>query len=238
MENVKKSFKSLKWYEWLMIAVMAFIATRAMVLAFTNPSVGGNPPWLTVINFVSALCGIICIFFCAKAHVSNFAFGLVNTVVYAVYLWYWKIYGTFFLEMLFYLPMNIWSWYVWAHHRDEVEPARTKAKKLTLWQNIGVVAFVVATTLVVHLVLVKVGGNVAWLDAITVAIGLVATILELCRISEQYVWWIITDIVAVAMYVVQFDPVYLTKKSIYLIMAIIGLYNWLKLNKENNPNNE
>jgi len=48
--------------------------------------------------------------------------------------------------------------------------------------------------------------------------------------------WIITDIIAVAMYIVHFDPVYLTKKSIYLIMAVIGLYNWIKLNKRNVAN--
>ena len=58
------------------------------------------------------------------------------------------------------------------------------------------------------------------------------------RYKEQYVWWIITDIIAVAMYIIHFDAVYLTKKSIYLIMAIIGLINWTKLNKERNKNKE
>ena len=58
------------------------------------------------------------------------------------------------------------------------------------------------------------------------------------RYKEQYIWWIITDIIAVAMYIVHFDLVYLTKKSIYLIMAIIGKINWTKLNKERNKNNE
>ena len=56
--------------------------------------------------------------------------------------------------------------------------------------------------------------------------------------KEQYIWWIITDVIAVAMYIVHFDLVYLTKKSIYLIMAIIGIINWTKLNKERNKNNE
>ena len=58
------------------------------------------------------------------------------------------------------------------------------------------------------------------------------------RYKEQYVWWIITDIIAVAMYIVHFDPVYLTKKSIYLVMAVIGLINWSKLNRERNKKNE
>ena len=71
LENIKKSFKELKWYEYVMGAVMIFIAARAMVLGFTEGSSDGNPAWLTVINFISAVCGVICIFFTAKANIST-----------------------------------------------------------------------------------------------------------------------------------------------------------------------
>ena len=62
--------------------------------------------------------------------------------------------------------------------------------------------------------------------------------VELFRFREQYAWWIVTDVIAVAMYVAHFDAVYLTKKSIYLIMAVIGLVNWVKLNRSRNAVNE
>ena len=89
-----------------------------------------------------------------------------------------------------------------------------------------------------HAILVKIGGAVAWFDAFTLSIGIVATVLELFRYREQYIWWIITDIVTVGMYIVHFDAVYLTKRSIYLIMAVIGLVNWAKLHWERNSENE
>lgn len=236
-ENLVKSFKSMKWYEWLMAIVMIFIAGRAMVMAFGTGEVGGNPPWLTIVNFISAVCGVFCIFFCAKASISNFAFGLVNTVVYMVYLWYWKIYGTFCLEAFIYLPMNIVSWIVWSKHRDSIQPELTKSKRLTLPQNVIVGVIIGVAAIVYHAILDKVGGTVPWLDAFTVSIGIIATGLEMLRYREQYVWWIVQDIIAVGMYIAHFDPVYLTKKSIYLIMAVIGLYNWVKLNKERNIEN-
>ncbi|MBR4444447.1 MAG: nicotinamide mononucleotide transporter [Solobacterium sp.] len=69
-------------------------------------------------------------------------------------------------------------------------------------------------------------------------VGIIATILELLRFREQYVWWIITDIVSVGIYIVHFDAVYLTKRTIYLIMAVIGLINWAKLNRTRNSINE
>lgn len=238
LENIKKSFNELKWYEYLMGAVMVVIATRAMVLGFSQGSADGNPAWLTVINFISAVCGVICIFFTAKANISNFLFATVNTIVYAVYLVYWHIWGTAALEILFYIPMNFVSWYFWAKHRDREITQKTKAKKLALWQNAICAAVVVGAAVVYHMILVKLGGEVAWFDAFTLSIGIIATILELLRYREQYVWWIVTDIVSVGMYIAHFDAVYLTKRSIYLIMAIIGLVNWAKLNKTRNEENE
>lgn len=234
--NLKKSFKSLKWYEWVMAIVMVAIAAYAMVGAFVNPGSGGNPPWLTVINFVSAVCGVVCIFFCAKANIGNYIFGIINTVVYAIYLLYWKIYGTFALEVFYYLPTNIIGWYLWTKHRDQEDANITLSKRLTPVQNGITALFVAATTVVYHAILVAIGGTVAWLDAATVAIGLVATFLQMKRYREQYVWWLITDVVAVAMYIAHFDAVYLTKKTIYLIMAFIGLVNWVKLNRKNVTN--
>ena len=237
LKDMKASFKSLKWYEWVMIAVMIMIAGYSMVSAFINPAESGNPPWLTVINFISGICGIICIFFTAKASRSNFIFAVVNTTVYIIYLWYWKIYGTMCLEIFVYFPMNFISWYIWAKHKDNMETQLTKSKKLSPVKNLLITLIIVGGTIIYHRVLEAVGGTVAWLDAATLAIGLAAIFLEAFRYREQYFWWIVTDIVAVAMYIVHFDAVYLTKKSIYLIMAIIGLYNWAKLNRERNAEN-
>ena len=238
LENLKKSFQSMKWYEWIMAAIMILIAGYAMIDAFINPKPDGNPAWLTVINFISAICGVFCIFFCAKASISNFVFGLVNTIVYAIYLFYWHIWGTFGLEMLVYLPFNILSWIIWSRHRDEQQKELTKAKKLTIWQDVAVGAIIIASTFIYHSILVQIGGEVPWLDAATVALGVIATGLEMLRYREQYALWIITDVVAVAMFVQHFDPVYLTKKSIYLIMAIIGLINWCKLQRDRNVEND
>lgn len=237
MDNLKKSFKELMWYEYLMGAIMVFIAARAMVIAFSTGSSDGNPAWLTIINFISAVCGLICIFFTAKANISNFLFATINTVVYAIYLVYWHIWGTAALEIMFYIPMNFISWYYWTKHRDQVITQKTKTKKLNTWQNALCGAVIAGSACIYHEILIRIGGEVAWFDSFTLSIGIVATILELFRYREQYVWWIVTDVVSVCMYIAHFDAVYLTKRSIYLIMAVIGLINWTRLQKNRNAVN-
>lgn len=236
--SLKKSFQELTWYEWLMCAVMVLIAAWAMVKGLVFGNAGGNPSWLTVVNFISAVCGVICIFFCAKANISSFIFAIINTITYAVYLVYWHIWGTAALEILFYLPMNIVSWYLWAKHRDQDLTQKTKAKKLPAVANGLCLAVVLIAAYVYHLILVQVGGHVAWFDAFTLSIGLIATVLAMLRYREQYVWWIVADIISVGMFIAHFDAVYLTKRSIYLIMAVIGLYNWTRLQRQRNAANE
>ncbi len=235
-ENLRRSLRALKWYEWLMAAVMVLIAAYYMILSLIHPGETDNPGWLAALNFVSGVAGVFCVFLCAKGSVSNFAFGLVNTTVYIIYLAYWKIYGTMCLELLLYLPMGFAGWAHWARHRDETKRENTRARRLNAWQNVLVAVVVAGATVVYHWILARVGGTVAWLDAATVAIGIVATALQTFRYREQYVWWLITDVVAVAMYIVHFDPVYLTKKLIYLIVAVIGLMNWVRMSRANAEN--
>lgn len=238
MDNLVKSFKSLKWYEWLMIIVMIAIAGWKVVESVFNLNSSADPNWLAIVNFISGICGIICIFFCAKASVSNYVFGLVNTIVYVLFLIHDRIYGTLALELLVYLPLNIFGWIVWARNRDKVDTEKTLSRKLTWWQDVLSVIAVGVTGVVCYFGLSKLGGAVPWLDAYIVAIGVVASMLQLFRFREQYIWWTVSNIVAVTMYIINFDAVYLTKKSIYFIMGIIGLYNWWKLQKERNAENK
>ena len=231
-------FRRLTWYEWIMMLVMVGIAGWVMIHSFIDPQSSDNPTWLTVVNFVSAIAGVVCIFFTAKACISNFIFGIVNTISYMIYLAYWQIYGTFLLEMLVYLPVSIVSWVMWVRHRDNKDRALTKAKKLSKHAILLLAGIVAVSGLIYGEILKGLGDPVPMLDAYTVAIGLVAISLELLRYREQYVLWLITDVIAVVMFIVHFDPVYLTKKTIYLIMAFVGLYNWCRLARERNPRNE
>lgn len=229
-------WKRLTWYEWLMAVIMIVIAGYVMVSAFIDADSTDNPVWLTVVNFVSAIAGVFCIFLTAKAVIRNFVFSIVNTVSYMIYLFYWHIWGTFALEAFIYLPIAIVSWVLWLRHKDTIDREICKSKRLSVGMIILIGVFVAVSGIVYSHILDMMGDPVPMLDAYTVAIGIIAITLEMLRYREQYVLWLITDIIAVAMFIVHFDPVYLTKKTIYLIMAFVGLYNWIGLSRRNIEN--
>lgn len=245
-QKIGKAFKSLKWYEIVMCIIMLGISIYYAIMPQE-----GTPQWLAIINFISGLCGIICVFFTAKANRMNFPFAVINTVVFMIYLGYFGIWATFWLEACVYFPMNIISWINWYKHKDDEDKLLAKSKKLTWWQNIIVVAIITGITILVHFALSELAGDtwmkfatkfgwnitvMQWFDAAIFAIGIVAVILEALRYKEQYVWWLITDVIAVGQYVLKGDPVYVTKKAIYLVEAIVGIKNWNRLAKKNAKN--
>ena len=100
MENLNKivtSIKSLKWYETIMCVVMIAIS-----IYYAIKPVDGCPQWLAIINLVSGICGVICVFLTAKANRMNFPFAVINTTVFMIYLFYFGIWATFWLEAIVY----------------------------------------------------------------------------------------------------------------------------------------
>lgn len=246
IKKIGKAFRSLKWYEIAMCVVMLGISIYYAIQPQED-----TPQWLAIVNFFSGLCGIMCVFFCAKANRMNFPFAIINTTVFMIYLAYFGIWATFWLEAIVYTPLNIISWIHWYHHKDEEDELLAKSKRLTRLQHVLVAVIIAGITVLVYFVLSAVAGDtwmrfavkfgwnttvMKWLDSAIFAIGIVASVLELLRYTEQYVWWLVTDVIAVAQYVIKGDPVYTVKKGIYLIEAIIGFRNWKTLAKKNRTN--
>lgn len=209
MDGIKKigmAIRSLKWYETVMCVIMLGISVYYAIMPQE-----GMPQWLAVINLISGLCGVMCVFLTAKANRMNFPFAVINTTVFIIYLFYFGIWATFWLELIVYTPMNIISWINWYKHKDDDDKLLAKSKKLTLPQA-GVVIFItIAVDVLTHSLLMELAGNtwmrfaenfgwniavMQWLDSTIFALGIVAVILEALRYTEQYVLWLVTDVLS------------------------------------------
>jgi nicotinamide mononucleotide transporter len=127
--------------------------------------------------------------------------------------------------------------YLWKKHYNQ-KSETVKAKKMSLP--------VIAVSLVVvglciwgyRQVLVWLGGNSTWLDSASTAFSLIANALMVLRYREQWVLWIIVDIVTVIMWILASDWIQTTMWAVYLLNAFYGLYMWTKLNSTENLINE
>ena len=239
MENLRNSFASIKWYEWIMVGVMIYVAGLELGKAIAEPNPIGNAMmWLSIIRAFAAICGVFGIILCSKASLSNFAFMIVSSVATITYLSYSKIWGMMLLETLVYIPAALLSWYMWTGFRNKEHPHTVLVRKMDFMQIFVTVIIMISGTGLVYAALLYAGGDLPLYDAFIVTLGIASAFIRILRFKENYYWAIISYAIAVLMFINKFDPVMLTMNTICLISALIGLSNWTRYQKEFNKKNK
>ena len=204
---------------WLCIATTVIAAL----------SVYWRDNWLSVI---ASLTGVWCVILTGKGKRSSFIFGLINVIFYAIVAFRAKYYGEVMLNALYYLPMNFVGWFAWKKHMDESTGEVVK-EKLSLKKSAIIYALTALAIVLYGFILKALGGNLPFIDSMSTVVSVVAQILSIKRLMEQWVLWIIVDVVTVIMWAVNFarggeDIATLAMWSIYLINAFIMFARWYK----------
>lgn len=221
---MKKIINYFNGFEWTLILGMIF----------ANFITGGlaDP-----IGAICSITGVLCVVLVAKGKISNFAFGLVNVVLYVYLAYTWKLYGDVMLNAFYYLPIQFIGYFTWKK-RMSAETGVVKAKTMTGGQLFMVaVGSIVAVGLYAQ-VLIKLGGNTPYLDSTSTVLSIIAQLLMLFMFAEQWLLWIVVNIVSVAMWLVPAmtgDAAAISMAIMwgaYLVNAMYGYYNWKKMAKE------
>lgn len=191
------------------------------------------------IGIIASTTGVICVVLTGKGKVSSFLFGAINIIFYVVISWKAKYYGGVMLNILYYFPMNFVGWAMWSKHMNNQTQEVEKVKMELKWQ-IGI-GFVSAVSVLVYgLILKKLGGSLPYIDGLGVVVAIIAQILCVKRYMEQWILWIVVNIVSVFMWVIALlnetgSFATLIMWVIYLLNAAIMLLKWYKeakMNKE------
>ena len=186
----------------------------------------------TAMGIVSATTGVACVVCTGKGKLSAYLFGLVNTVLYAIISWKASFYGEVMLNALYYVPMQFYGFYVWSRHINtethEVEKRRMGTKGRFL-----MAVSVAAATGIYGWILQLLGGNMPYVDALSTVVSVVAMMISVKMYMEQWMLWILVDIVTIIMWGVQFyhgsDSIAtLLMWIVYLGNAVIMYVKWGK----------
>ena len=228
LERVARAMTPFQWAE--VLVVVGFTG----YFAITDAT---NPGWYVAVNATSAVCGIVCVVLCAAGKRTQYYWGFVNIATYVVIAASSRYYGEVMLNVLYYLPTQFVGLYFWAKHRAG-DATRVKAKRMSP----RVIAVGLGATLLAtwgyRTVLVWLGGNATWLDGSSTVFALIANALMVLRYREQWVLWIVVDVITVSMWVLAGDWTQTTMWSVYLINAVYGLVVWTRLAKRDNLAND
>lgn len=225
-EIIKKELTGWKTWEiaWLLIAT-------AVIL-------GVSVYWKdSMVGIVAALTGIWCVILTGKGKLSSFWVGTINTVLYAIVAWKARYWGEVMLNLVYYVPMNFVGVYMWSKNMDK-QTEEVLKKRLSKKNSVIAYGCVVAGTLGYGMILKLLNGTLPLIDSMSTVFSIFAQYLCVKRYMEQWVLWIVVDVVTVIMWVYAFingtgDMATVLMWSIYLINAIFMFLKWKKDTKEN-----
>lgn len=225
-ENGIKKYLKSEITGWKALELV-WLAVATVVILFLSIYWSDN-----IISIIAALTGVWCVILTGKGKRSSFIFGVVNVVFYAITAFQAKYYGEVMLNLIYYFPMNFVGWFAWKKHMND-DTGEVVKTKLPLKKGIFVYLLTAIAIFIYGLVLKALGGNLPYIDSMSTVVSITAQILSVRRLTEQWILWIVVDVVTVIMWAVNFAQggesiATLAMWSVYLLNAIIMFVRWNK----------
>ena len=184
-----------------------------------------------VLELVAAFFTITSVVYAKKNNVLVFPTGMICTAIFVYLLLKWGLLGDMMING-YYFIMSLYGWYIWTRKKDgkTVIPISKTTKKQHLI-SLGIFIITFVFVFIVYAAFDKFNHWSAYLDTITTALFFVAMWLMAKRKIENWIYWIIGDIITVPLYFYKG----LTFSSIlYFVLTIIAIYGYLAWKKNLN----
>ena len=211
------------------------------------------------LEFIAAVLGITSVFYAKKENILVYPTGIISTGLYVYLLSQWALYGDLIIN-IYYTLMSLYGWYMWTRISKKThEPL--KISRTNYLDNIKAFAIFVFTAIFVIVVyryydvmpdlnfidsihyafqkisagsLIEFRKATPYLDTFTTAAAFVAMWLMANKKIENWIFWIITNIVSIPLYFVKGYGFTGIQYTIFFVLAFLGFKEWKKnLNKQN-----
>lgn len=193
---------------------------------------------ISYIEFIGTVFNLVCVYLVARKNIWNWPIGIIGVVFFGILFYQINLYADLF-EQIYFFVTGFWGWYMWSKARKPKDGDEdTVVTRNTLEQNLDWGGGIVIATLIgtwamsnIHVWLPGLFSEPAslpLLDTFTTVMSFAATILMMRRKLENWVLWILVDIIAVGLYWVKGVPFIALLYLIFLVLASNGLRTWLK----------
>ena len=186
----------------------------------------------SLMGIISATTGVACVVCTGKGKLSAYLFGTINVVLYAIISYKARYYGEVMLNALYYFPMEFYGFYVWNKHMN-AETHEVEKRQMDYKGRIALIVAIIIGTFLYGLILKALGGALPFVDALSTVASVIAMIISVKMYMEQWIIWIVVDLVTVIMWAMAFyrgneSIATLLMWIVYLGNAIIMYFKWSK----------
>jgi nicotinamide mononucleotide transporter len=180
------------------------------------------------LEITAVIFGLLSVWYAKKDNILVFPTGLVSTFIYAYLLWKWELLGDSMINV-YYFIMSIYGWYHWTRKNGDV--VEFPISVMTIKEKYISVVIFVSTLIFVILVYFYFNKFTNWynyVDTLLTAIFFVGMWLMAKRKIENWIFWIIGDIISIPLY---FAKGFTFTSFQYLIFTIVAVYGYIEWKK-------
>ena len=182
-------------------------------------------PLDVTLELIAVIFGFLSVWFAKQNNIWVFPTGLISTGIFVYLLYNWALLGDMLINA-YYFVMSIYGWYIWTRKTDDdfTPISRTTAleKKTS--------ALIFLTTLIfVYAVYQSADKWISWtayVDTLTTAVFFVGMWLMARRKIENWIFWIVADIISIPLYFYKGFTFTSLQYLIFTFIAIAGYYSW------------
>lgn len=180
----------------------------------------------TLVEILATLCGLAFIVLLIRDRVACWPFGIAGSLL-SIYLFVeGKLYSEAVLY-LYYVGMGIWGWLRW--HRRSADD-NNPVVHYGLPANAGIIAAAGLGALALgSFFAAYTDAQRPYIDAFTTAFSFAATYLEVKKVLETWVYWIVLNSVSIWLYMDRSLDIYAGLICVYAVLSVWGLWRWLQL---------
>ncbi|MCX7121286.1 MAG: nicotinamide riboside transporter PnuC [Gammaproteobacteria bacterium] len=179
------------------------------------------------------IAGFLNIYLAARANIWNWLFGIVSVTIYAIVFYEAKLYGDMCLQGV-YLIFQFYGWNQWMRGGKNATALSVTHIPKSLYL-ISSMVLIILYGIFVYLLSHDTNSTTPIIDAFTTALSLVAQWMMCKKYLENWLLWIVVDIISVYMY--WYKHLYLTSGlyAVFFILCCMGYQVW-KRSAPSRPN--
>jgi nicotinamide mononucleotide transporter len=178
----------------------------------------------TLLEIIAVIFGLLSVWYSKKVNILVFPTGIASVLIYVYICFIAKLYADMGINGVYFI-MSVYGWYHWTRKSEgkPVVPVQFASLKLNI---ISVVATLFSFGVLSYVLSNYTDSNVPYWDSFTTSIFIVGMLLMALKKVENWIYWIIGDVVSIPLYFYKGLVFTSLQFTIFLIIAVMGYVAW------------
>jgi len=180
------------------------------------------------LSLISGLLGIISVILCSQGNIWTFAFGFGQILTYSGLCYMERFYAGLAMNAFYFLS-QIYGIYAW-HSRRADSSAIISPRSLPSVQFVILCALVAVVAVGTGWLLNRyTDDSQPYMDAVTTVVSVVAQVMLVMAIRQQWWLWLFVDVLYIAMWIIAGNWSMVAQYGFWCINCVYGMIRWRSL---------